>query len=84
MKVGRVMVRLEKRNMEDGVQTREVRWEAELINEVGELALDGERSETDVVEFIGGTGSLDVTAEEPDELVRLVGWGFGNVAVIVF
>ena len=83
MKIRGIVIGFEKRNVEYRVKTREVGRKTELVNEIGELALDGEGSETDMVEFVGGTGGLDVTAEEPNELVGLVGGGFRNVAVVV-
>ena len=73
------MVGLEKGNVKDGMETGKVRRETELVDKVGELALDGEGSETDVVEFVGGTGGLDMAAEEPDELVGLVGRSFRHI-----
>ena len=45
--------------------------------------LDGEWAETDVIEFIGGTGGLDMATEQPNELVGTEGWGFGNMAIVV-
>ena len=69
--------------MEDGVKTGEVRGETELVDKVGELSLYGEGTETNVIEFVGGTGSFDVTTEEPDELVGGERGRVRNATVVV-
>ena len=83
MEFGRVVIGFEKRDVEDGVKTGEVRGKTELVDEVGELSLYGEGTETNVVELVGRTGSFDVTAEEPDELVGGERGCVGNTTVVV-
>ena len=64
--------------MEDGMETGKIRGKGEFVNEWGYLGSDGEGTETAVIEFIGGTGSFDIAAEEPDEFAGLVGGSVGD------
>ena len=83
MEFGGIVIGFEKRDVENGMETREVGGETELVDDVGELALDWERAETDVVEFVGRTSGFNVTAEEPDELVGGERGRVGNATVVV-
>lgn len=69
--------------MKNGVKAREIGRETELIGEGRNLAIDGKRTESTVVEFVRGTGGFDITAKEPDKLIRLVLRSFGNVLVVM-
>ena len=44
MKLGGISIRFKKRDVKNGMETREISGEAELVNDVRELALDGKRS----------------------------------------
>ena len=69
--------------MEDRVKTGEVRREAEFVGGVRDGVVNGERSETSMIKFIGWSGGLDVTAKEPHELTRLVARAVGDSLVVV-
>ena len=69
--------------MKNGVKTREIGGKTELIGKGRNLAVYGKRTKSTVVEFVRGTGGFDVTAKEPDKLIRLVLGSFGNMLVVV-
>ena len=73
----------EERDVENGVETREVGRETKLVGGVGDGTFKGERAEPTMVELVGRTRSLDVPTEEPDELARLVARAVLNALVVV-
>ena len=72
MEFRRVAIGFEKRDVEDGVKTGEVRGETELVDKVGELSLYGEGTETNVVEFVGRTGSFNFNLSWPCGKVKYI------------
>ena len=83
MELGRIVVGLEKRNMEDGVETGQVCRETKLVRRVRDCVIDGERAKTAVVKLVGGTSRLDVATQQPDELVRNVLGSLADAVIVV-
>ena len=69
---GWVGVGFEKGCVEDGVESRQIWWEAEKVGVVANFANDREWSKAAVVELQRRSSGADVTAKKPGELVRLV------------
>ena len=73
MEFGRVVIGFKKRDVEYGVKTGEIGRETKLVDEVGELLLyTRERAKTDVVEFVGRTGSFNFNLSWPCGKVKYI------------
>lgn len=83
VKFRRVGIRFEKGNMEDGMKTRKIGWETELIGKRRDFTRNGKGTESTVVEFVRGTSGFDVTTKKPNKLIRLVVRCVGNVLVVL-
>ena len=58
--------------MENRVKTREIRGKTKVVCERRDLAFNGERTETSMVELAGRSSGLDIPAKQPDQLIRLI------------
>ena len=83
MKLGRIVVGFEERNVKDGMKTGEVRRETELVCKVRDGAINGERTKTSMIELIRRACGLDMPAEQPYELARLVFGAVLHPAVVI-
>ena len=54
------MIRFEQRDVENGMEARKMRGKTELVGGVGDSEVDGERTESAVVELVGRSRRLDV------------------------
>ena len=54
------MIRFKQRDMEDRMEARKMRGKMELVGRVRDSEVDGERTESAVVELVGWLHHLDV------------------------
>ena len=73
--------RLEEADMEHGMDPHGA-WELELVGGIADLGLDGERPEALGVEFVAGTGRLDVAPQKPNLIAFLERWSPLDLAVV--
>ena len=83
MELGRIVVGLEKGDVEDRMETGEVSGEMEFVGSVGDGAVDWEWAKATVVKLVGWTGGLDVATEEPNEVARLKMRAVGDALVVI-
>ena len=63
MELGRIVVGLEKGDVEDRMETGEVSGEMEFVGSVRDGAVDWEWAKATVVKLVGWTGGLDIATE---------------------
>ena len=82
MELGGIVVRLEKGDVEDGMNLDRV-GEQESEGGFANCSIDSKRSELFGVELVRWSHSLDVATEEPDEVAGLEAWPIGNTLIVI-